>query len=79
MWCLKIIGDDSSPPATADAYEEVLDILDTLRQTAIDEAALQILPSVDDLRQGNVSQIDNALVGRYKRMIGLGNRTFFKI
>lgn len=77
-WCPKIIGDRSSDPTTLDDYEERLGNLNALRQTSVNEAVLQTLPSADDLDQANVSQINNTLVGRYKRMIGLGNRTFFR-
>lgn len=77
-WCLMTVRDHSSNTTTVDAYEETLGHLDALRQASMNEAALQTVPSAEDLDQANVSQPNNTLVGRYKRIIGLGNRNFFR-
>ncbi|EUC48963.1 hypothetical protein COCMIDRAFT_23333 [Bipolaris oryzae ATCC 44560] len=77
-WCLNITGDHNSDPSAVDAYEEMLGNLDALRRAPVNKAAFQTLTSAGDLDQANVSQINNTLVGRYKRMIGLGKRTFFR-
>jgi hypothetical protein len=69
-----MIRDHNSDGSTAETYQEILGSLQALRQASTTQSVLQTLPSPDDL---SLSQTDSALVGRYRRMIGLGNRTFF--
>ncbi|KAJ4368458.1 hypothetical protein N0V83_006815 [Neocucurbitaria cava] len=81
-WLARSIGlvvDHATDPESQSLAQDILKDLGIVRSSLDHEAASQSLPSLDDVKQhDNNTVVDPTLVGRYRRMIGLGNRFFFR-